>query len=359
MIKRKTNFELLRIVSMIMIITLHFFTFGGIINDCFSEINFQNFVIYSLFVLCLTSVNLYVLITGYFMVDSKFKLSKLLKIEFEVVFYSIIIYLMLVLCGQETFSINHLLTDALPTIMSKYWFATGYIFLYLLTPILNKIIKSISKVSFKKLIILLFFIFVFVGNLNPSNRTLSLSNGYSLIWMIYVYLIGAYIRIYFDKDISSIKLLLIILTCLILKVFLYLTFKGYNSINLIQTIRNARFAYNNIFVFISSISIFLLFMKIEIKNNFLNKMILFFSCSTFAVYLIHTNSDFIPILWKYINPKQFYNTNFIYLYLILCDLLIFLICILFDKIRMIIFNFIGKLNYFQRFKAKIDEIKLI
>lgn len=73
------SIELLRIISMCMIIILHFFTYSNVIQDSndISLFNFTNTIIHTI---CNVSVNCYILISGYFCIKSKFKVSKLYKI---------------------------------------------------------------------------------------------------------------------------------------------------------------------------------------------------------------------------------------------------------------------------------------
>ena len=73
---RSTNLEVLRIVSMILILLHHFYD-NNIILD------YQNITIHQLIVQILSvggkiGVNCFMLITGYFMIESKFKIKKLL-----------------------------------------------------------------------------------------------------------------------------------------------------------------------------------------------------------------------------------------------------------------------------------------
>lgn len=61
--------------------------------------------------------------------------------------------------------------------------------------------------------------------------------------------------------------------------------------------------YNNIsiIIFLSSISTFLLFLTIEIKNHTMQKIVLLFGKTTFGVYLIHDNNNIRPLLWDYVS----------------------------------------------------------
>lgn len=88
--QRDYALDLLRILSMIMIVTLHSGSHGGYMDSPDTIINIWQRLINAL---CLCSVNIFVLISGYFLVFERFRLSKLLKLCTEVWFYSIIIWL--------------------------------------------------------------------------------------------------------------------------------------------------------------------------------------------------------------------------------------------------------------------------
>lgn len=77
--KWNISIELLRIISMIMIIILHFFTYSNVIpkNNTISAFYISSTIIHTI---CNVAVNCYILISGYFCINSKFKASKLYKI---------------------------------------------------------------------------------------------------------------------------------------------------------------------------------------------------------------------------------------------------------------------------------------
>ena len=71
--KRQGNFELLRIISMVMIVTLHYLKKGGLLSA--NEGSVVYYFAWTLEALCLISVNSYVFISGYFTKTKTFKLS--------------------------------------------------------------------------------------------------------------------------------------------------------------------------------------------------------------------------------------------------------------------------------------------
>ena len=91
--RRNANMDLIRILSMFLIILLHSVDHSGVLEAAtVSSIPMQLYVrfVYMLTQVC---VNCYVLLSGYFLVKSKFRLQKLVALWMEVVFYSFIIKL--------------------------------------------------------------------------------------------------------------------------------------------------------------------------------------------------------------------------------------------------------------------------
>ena len=78
--KRLSNFELMRIISMFLIALWHFLLFGKMEEGTFGVT--QN-VIILLKAITLVHVNSFVLLTGYFNYDKKFKLSKVIPVKYK------------------------------------------------------------------------------------------------------------------------------------------------------------------------------------------------------------------------------------------------------------------------------------
>lgn len=154
--KRNSNIELLRIICMLMIISLHYMYQGDVLNTLsYGDKNYSlAWIIESV---CYVSVNCYVLISGYYLCDvTEIKKSKILDVIIETVFYSVGIYAVFCLLGVESFNVMSLITGYLfPVIHGEYWFVTVYIVLLLLVPYLNLLIRTLEKEQYKTGIILL------------------------------------------------------------------------------------------------------------------------------------------------------------------------------------------------------------
>ena len=76
-IKRSPNIELLRIISMMMVLVLHCLSWGGALDY---RSGIQLYVYWWLEALAIVAVDIFVLISGYFLVESKFKVKNVFKI---------------------------------------------------------------------------------------------------------------------------------------------------------------------------------------------------------------------------------------------------------------------------------------
>ena len=79
--KRQANFEVLRVVAMAMIVSMHFLHKGGIIEPLTNNTTVVNITAWLIELLCIVAANCYMLIAGYFLVEAEWKLKKFLQIS--------------------------------------------------------------------------------------------------------------------------------------------------------------------------------------------------------------------------------------------------------------------------------------
>lgn len=320
---RKSNIELLRIILIMMIITLHYLN-GGI-GGALSNTNpntFNYYLITFIESLCIVAVNVFIIITGYFSYKkNSIKVSKTVHLFSLCIFYGVLIYLFMIII-KHTIINKDSIGVLLKTILNR-WFVLSYIILYLFIPYLNKLINSISKENLKLLIIIntIFFYIFSTFYIN----TLIHDNGYGIINFISLYFIGAYIGKYYDKKkIMKYKTIAVYIGCALLTLlFSLLTNKE-------------AFAYSSVFNVVGAIALFLTFKNIDIKGN---KLINKISTYTFSTYIIHENAFLGVFLYKTVfKCNKFYNSNLLIVNLIYTVLGIYLICIIIEFIRRLLFS---------------------
>ena len=152
---RNSNIELLRIFAMFAIVISHNAMVCGIDSTkmplCFNRVFLESMRLGKL------GVAIFVMITGYYMCKTKFKLSRIVSIVLQTLFYSITFFIVFCIVDRNNFDLKNLTYSFFPIITSKYWFVTAFIILSLIIPFLNPVINSISKQKMRVLIIILAF----------------------------------------------------------------------------------------------------------------------------------------------------------------------------------------------------------
>lgn len=331
--QRSSNLELLRIISMFLIVMHHYAVHGGF-QLLEKDLSLNKIIIQILSGGGQLGVNLFILISGYFLIDSEFKINKLLKLIFTTFFYSVTILLVFLYLNHDlNIGIKDIIISCLPITYSSYWFVTCYIVLYLFIDYINPVIKMLDKKKYFQLILLLL-----LWSIIPS-FTLG-KPGYSpFVWFILIYLIAGYIKLHPCKFMFNFKInfifgvLFYLIVLLSFMIFDYIgipdIFFGKGVTHFAQT--------NSIFIFLSSLFLFLAFKNIEMKNY---KLLNIISSTTFGIYLIHDNFLMREFIWtKYFKVYEHFEDADLLFYSLKIIILVFIVCSLLDFIRQKLFVF--------------------
>ena len=87
--ERMANLEVLRCVAMMMVVVLHYLGKGGLLPDLTAPLSVQDMAAWLLEAICIVAVNVYMMISGYFLCESSFKLSRLLTLWLQLWLYSV------------------------------------------------------------------------------------------------------------------------------------------------------------------------------------------------------------------------------------------------------------------------------
>lgn len=335
--QRESNFELLRIACILIIILSHYSVHGGFEIDRIS--NYFNKLFICTSGLGEIGVDCFVIISGYFLVSASFNVRKLLRLELELLSYSIGIDIIFYIYNMQFPTRDDVIFSIMPALTDKNWFLSVYMLLYMLSPFINQYIKLITKENLKKLIALLGATYIVIPTV--TSYTLGGFNHISLF--ITFYLIGAYIRIY-PEDFAffnSIKVNVSLLAFSIIFIF------GSVVFFLNKPIREHIYFMRaeSIPVVVSALSLFFLFKNLpSFYNRIINKLA---SC-TLGVYLIHDNPRMRSFIWWKLNNSEYQNSEFLVIYAICSVLLVYCGCIIIDFIRSAVFNFIGRLALKER-----------
>lgn len=336
---RQSNIELLRIISMSLIFLNHLSYHGGF----FEHSTGINHHISCLFV-CggKFGVAIFVLISSYFMIDQKFKTSNTIALWLKTLLISLLAGLVLYL---HSGNIMQFFKSAFPLYTAVFWFVPVYIVLLFISPFLNRLIYSISQKELKVLIIILMIPLAIVPMLKGEGDPF-LGSG-NLIWFIYLYLFGAFIKLYLDEKIiiKHKKLVLFLFGILYCLMFVAVDILGSSGLKYRSN--------GSIFLLLSSVMLFIYFSKCI--KVFHNKTINVLGKASFMVYLLHDNQARL-IIWKTVATEKYWNSIYMLPYSILMLILVFLIAIAVNKIVDLIIKQILQMSIIKKFSYKIDCI---
>lgn len=345
---RQSNIELLRIIAMVLIIAHHFSIHGGF-NFATSNVTINRLWIQFIQLGGKIGVDIFVIISGYFLITAKSnKISKILKLWVQIFMYSIGIYALFIITGIETYKVEDLISCLLPITYSRWWFASAYFVLYLISPYLNMFLTSLDKHTYQRILVLTTLLWCIM----PTLFKTSFQSSY-LIWFMYLYALAGYIRLHIkDINISNKKCTLVIFICVAIA-FLNAVFCDYVGIRCEDFLDYATKFYGmqTLPVVLISVFTFILFLNLNIKHN---KIINCVASATFGVYLIHDNGFVRTFLWKTVfRNASFSESAFLIPYSVAVIAIVFVICTIIELFRIYILEK-HYLNFLDKFSSKIN-----
>lgn len=363
--KKNYGVELLRIVSMLFVVILHVINFGGISIFCV-QANPGEFVLFPhyktmniMLAFCYCAVNCYALISGYVSCKSKFKPSRIISLWLTVVSINAAAYIFGYFYKPEwvaTLSLKNVFT---PLISGQYWYFTAYVGLMVIMPALNAAANNLPKKQYGYMLVGMFVFF----SLLPWYGVRDMFNtvtGYSMLWLVFMYLVGAYFRLHFTAE-NRIPFLKTGCAVVFVMSALAMAFIRFGKeVNLLKsgagyTLYANDYLYTSPYVVICSLALFLLFINIKIKNEILGKVISFVSATTFGIYLIHLNSVVLNnIIAGRFGSLTLKKPIFMAVGIVIAGVEIFVICGAVEKVRQLLF----KVLFVDKLVSLIDKINL-
>jgi len=348
--EREANFELLRVIAIFMVLVLHYLSHAGgllVLGDSAAPVQLVGQLIESF---CIVAVNVWVLISGYFLSKSKFKVSRILQLVCEIYFYTILVTFVMNLvhsAGATSDDVIYKTTQFLFPISSEHYsFATAYVILYVLAPILNKGIEYMARREMKITISALLVVFCFIKSIIPVNFATD-KMGYDFGWYIVLYLIGAYIRKYDVRILNGKKSSLLLYIFSALASFLIAVI--FHNINL-NTGRFNYYAtvplhYNFLLCLTGALGLFSAFRYVTVQNRKISKAVRFLAPFSFGVYLLHEHLEIRDrwVTWICAFIGDIPNSVFAYIvHMIVSVIIVFVCCVFVDFVRKNIFEYVSR-----------------
>lgn len=345
-LKRESNFELIRIFAMLMIIGSHLALHGVMHgNDAdYLALWREGKAVNQIFSSALTmggefGVALFFTITGYFIVDNDdIKLTKILSEAFYYGAISIVVFIASFCCGyyfseigMQALLMYTLKTVFIPVTGGSWWFITAYVFLVLLHPIINKFVSRLNKKGYAFLIFIAWMFWYTLGNALGA-LFVTLQKG------VFFYLIGGYVKNYGVIDRLRKKraflLFALFLSIAAYTVCAYIVYLHESKETLLEEIIVKLLSTFNtaMAIPIAAAALFLLLGGIPIKHSMaINKI----ASTTLGVYLLHDSVYARSVIWRGILKIDtlWYGSTYFPLAALCSVILVFAVCSALDLLR--------------------------
>lgn len=341
---RNYGVDALRIVAMLMVCLIHMNLFTKAHFELVpTKEYFYYFGIWTETV-GMIGVNLYAMITGYVCVMSSWRYSRYVRLWVLVAFYTVLL-----------FAIGYVLsfTGVLPCpygivqiarkicrlgFGSTYWYFAVYTGLFFIIPFLNQGLQRLSREKFSLLVLVLV---VLLPIINFRAGDIIYSGGYNMIWLTALYVVGAYIKLYPPRVWRSRWMLLVAGVCTLQPLLFALV--GLPPKN----------GYTWPVAVAYSISLFIVFTRLEIKSEALKRVITWAAPASFSVYLLHVHPWSWTMLVKYV-PCVNIAWDYPWWFALAGGLTLYLVCTILDMLRMGMFR-VCKVDAMADFFARVIE----
>ena len=347
---RNSAVELLRAVSMFMIVISHACVHSGF------DLTLPGFGLNRFFVqfgvLGNLGVDIFVLISGYFLCSKAVNFRSLLKLLLQVWFYSLTLFLGCRVVFGHYYTAHDYHKVFFPILFQEYWFCTAYVILFLLTPFLNLAIGAMDRKMHRRLIALMLCLWSILPAMTGQYMYNDVTSQFVMLYMI-----GAYFRKYPTTDAfrpAAGWRRVILAVCLL--VLLTLVFDYFEKrIALFENSVSSLYARTSPVIIGCAVSMFSLAVSCKpFYSKFINNL----GACAFGIYLIHDNPIVRSILWKRIwRHADYFRSPILPVRILLSAILVYAACALAEYLRIKYIEnrllkmseqFIGKLRNLRR-----------
>lgn len=357
---RQANIELLRIIAMLMVVTLHYLVKGQALVSLIEDTGALNMLLWFVEALCIVTINLYVLISGYFLVDAEWKISRVVTLWFQVMFYSLgvpVVCLALGLGEVKQWGLYDWINVLFPVQMEHYWFITAYVVLYLFVPALSAGVKKITKKQHQLMIAGLLLVFSIPKSILPIGIPTD-RFGYDFGWFLCLFMIASYIRRYNIPFFCNKRRGFAVYILAVMGIWgisflcAVLSRKGLPLTYAMEM----PYCYNHILVMVASVALFFVFRYIQIPQGRLSNVICKISSYSLGVYLLHENLA-VRTEWQlWMGIEQVRGGFGIFPHMLLAVFTVFVVGIMVDFVRDCIFKVVQR-SCKRAFERRVTTIE--
>lgn len=299
--KRNANMDILRLISMMMVTMLHALTKSDLLPFMGNEVSANGWAAWVLEVFSVPAVNIFMLVSGYFLISSRFKIGRMVEIVLQTLFFSVGVFALFLLLGKVSLASMDsydFLQYFLPIHMETYWFISAYVIIYLLLPLITSGVHAMTEKQLQGVILWLLVFECVIKSFLPVRLSMD-TRGYSFLWYLTLFLMGARIRLYGFKIMKTAKrgwFLYIVSTFLILAE-IFIVSQIQLRTGRLKEMTTVSLEYNHILVFFSAIGIFAAFLHAKPLGAKSGRLVCMLSPYCLGVYLLQ-ESPMIRYLWQ-------------------------------------------------------------
>lgn len=289
--ERKLNIDLLKCIAIVFVVGVHFFLHTNYYGQSFT---FESIFLSSfIWMILMTCVPLFIMTTGYLMKDKTYSEDYFIKLLPVIGIYALTaaVYTFFDMRVVNEEYLGKLFENIFS--FSHYaWYVNLYIGLYMLIPFLNAGFNSLTSRKNQVVVLGILVLFTIVPptlsllNNNEQNFMILphiIPDYWKGLWPITYYLLGAFLAS--SKKKSSFKELVFVIFILdILSVF------GLAAIS--ETTFGIEYGVLPVFLLSSLIFYSVIHLKVSIKNEWLQRVVLFISKNTLPIYLLSVIGDY-------------------------------------------------------------------
>lgn len=349
--ERHYGLDLLRIVSMFLIVMLHVLGRSGAMGIV--QRGSVNYYLLRLFdFAALGAVNCYAMLSGYVGAGKRNRLAGIGTLWLQVFVYSFGITLAANLLPRMDG--GSLLQSCFPVVNNQYWYFTSYFIVFLFAPVLNIAVEKLSLTQLTAVVLLGGAVYCSSGFFGD---VFVLNHGYSAHWIAYLYLVGGLVRRakHNKKPWKWAGLYLGMVAVNVLCQMVALKFR-WEKISVLKY-------YNSPLLLPTCLGLFLFFTNCKIRSgSFAAKLIGVISPLTFGIYLIHTH----PIIFDMMG-KLFHRLEGKYSFIAGCSPVglvlgllgvsaaIFLVCAAIEWVRALVFRLLHIKPLLQKLGEALEK----
>lgn len=299
---RQSNIELLRILAIMGVVVLHINNpalGGGLSYVHHGSVNY--YILYALESLFMCAVDVFMIISGYFMCDRrKADLWKPMELVIQVILVNEAVYICRINITHGNMSSATILRNLIPA----NYFVILYCTVFIVSPFLNVLVGSLSEKGFRNMMVVLILLFSVYPTLVDimgeieGNAVIGLSSigaygsqwGYTFVNFAMMYIVGAYLKTCRPKlkDAGTVALTAMLVLCVIVLII----WARINDMTGFLTERTA-WDYCNPVVILEAVIVVILFTRVNIGSV---RIINTIAKACFTVFLLHpTLMPFVPV----------------------------------------------------------------